>query len=56
MMRIFLAALLTAASLFADLVQDVRSSIAQNDFAMGEQFIDGYQKQQGVTPESILAL
>lgn len=55
-MRILLTSLLAAASLRADLVQDVRSSIAKSNFSGGERLIESYQKTAGVTPESILAL
>ena len=55
-MRIFLTALLAATSLHADLVRDVRASIAQKNFGAGEQLIAAYQKTQGTTPESILAM
>ena len=55
-MRFFLIALLAAAGLYADLVSEVRSNIAQNNFAAGEQSIRAYEKAQGVTPESIFAL
>ncbi len=56
-MRILFSFLLATASLLhADLVQDVRSAIAQNNFTAGERAIDAYRKAQGETPESILAL
>ena len=55
-MRIFVTLLLAAASLRADLVQEVRSSIAQSNFSGGERLIESYRKTAGVTPESILAL
>ena len=55
MKRLLLALALSTAA-FADLVQDVRDSIAAGDFARGEQQIAQYRKASGVTPEMILAL
>jgi hypothetical protein len=55
-MRFLLIGLFTAVGLYADLVSEVRSNIAQNNFAAGEQSIRAYEKTQGVTPESIFAL
>ncbi len=56
-MRIYFTLLLAGASLLqADLVQDVRSAIAQNNFADGERMIAAVRKSQGETPTSILAL
>jgi thiol-disulfide isomerase/thioredoxin len=55
-MRFLLATMLTATCLFADLVQDVRSAIAQNNYDAGERMIGSHEKTLGVTPESILAL
>ena len=48
--------LLLASALFAGIVQDVRSQIANGDFAAGERLIADYRKSQGVTPEMILGL
>ena len=56
MTRFILVAILTASGLLADLVQEVRSNIAQSNFTGGERLIESFQKTQGVTPESILAL
>ncbi|MCC6590932.1 MAG: TlpA family protein disulfide reductase [Bryobacterales bacterium] len=55
MKKLLLALALSTAAL-ADLVQDVRASIASNDFANGERQIAAYRKSNGVTPEMILAL
>jgi thiol-disulfide isomerase/thioredoxin len=51
-----IALLLLSSTLFASIVQDVRSEIAKGDFAAGERLIAEYRKSQGVTPEAILAL
>lgn len=50
------ALLLLSSTLFASIVQDVRSQIAKGDFAAGERLIAEYRKSQGVTPEMILGL
>ena len=55
MLRYF-AVFLLACSAWAQLVRDVRSAIAENDFAKGERLIETYRKEKGVTPEMILAL
>ncbi len=55
-MRILLTVLSTALCLRADLVQDVRSAVAQNNYVAGEQLVASHQKALGITPESILAL
>jgi thiol-disulfide isomerase/thioredoxin len=47
---------LCTAGLFAQLVREVRSLIAQNDFRAAEQRIADYRAKQGMTPEAILAL
>jgi|FLYL01.1.fsa_nt_gi thiol-disulfide isomerase/thioredoxin len=47
---------LCTAGLFAQLVREVRSLIAQNDFRAAEQRIADYRARQGMTPEAILAL
>lgn len=48
--------LLAAEAMFAALVSDVRKAIADGDFKRGEKLIEEYRAQNGVTPESILAL
>lgn len=48
--------LFTAQAIFAALVSDVRKAIADGDFKRGEKLIEEYRAQNGVTPESILAL
>jgi thiol-disulfide isomerase/thioredoxin len=48
--------LILALPLYADLVADVRSDIAQGNFASGEQRVEGFRKANGATPEMILAL
>lgn len=55
-MKKLLLALALSTTAFADLVQDVRASIAAGDFPRGEQQIAEYRKSKGVTPEMILAL
>jgi thiol-disulfide isomerase/thioredoxin len=54
--RFALSLFAALATMRADLVQDVRSSIAGKDFAAGERQIADYRKSRGVTPEMILAL
>jgi len=55
MVRYFVVFLI-ACSAWAQLVRDVRSAIAENDFAKGERLIETYRKEKGVTPEMIFAL
>jgi thiol-disulfide isomerase/thioredoxin len=40
----------------ADLVTEVRAANARSDFALGEKLVADFEKKQGTTPESILAL
>lgn len=56
LVRLALLLVLGAASLSAQLVREVRSLIAQNDFRAAEQRIADYRAREGVTPEAILAL
>ncbi len=51
-----LAFALIALPLYADLVADVRSAIAENNYQKGESVLESFQKSQGTTPEYILAL
>ena len=53
--RLILAFLL-AGSAWAQLVRQVRASVARDDFAAGENLIQEYRTSKGVTPEMILAL
>ena len=55
MTKLILMFALTSAA-FADLVGDVRASIAAGDFARGERQIAEYRQAKGATPEMILAL
>ncbi|MEZ5402685.1 MAG: TlpA disulfide reductase family protein [Bryobacteraceae bacterium] len=47
---------LAAVPLFADLVAEVRSDIAQGNFKQGEQRVAAFRKANGASPEMILAL
>lgn len=47
---------LLVSSVAADIVTDVRTSIAQRDFAGAESQIQSYQQQSGATPEMLEAL
>jgi thiol-disulfide isomerase/thioredoxin len=53
---VFLLASLPFSSAWAQLVSSVRSAVNEKDFAKGERLIDAYKKDNGVTPEMILAL
>ena len=54
--RAILLGCLGASALCADLVDEVRATIAAGNFTAGERLIDGYRQSRGETPESILAL
>jgi thiol-disulfide isomerase/thioredoxin len=54
-LRALVALLLVSVPISAALVSDVRAAIGANDFAKGESLIANYRKQNGVTPEMILA-
>src|SRR5437879_825876 len=49
------AALLLTATAFADIIDDVRSSINRGNFVAAESQLKSYEAQRGVTPESIEA-
>ncbi|MEZ5352849.1 MAG: TlpA disulfide reductase family protein [Bryobacteraceae bacterium] len=55
-MKTALLMALFAIALQADLVTDVRADIGKGDFSAGEQRVAAFQKANGRTPESILAL
>jgi thiol-disulfide isomerase/thioredoxin len=54
--RIAILLLAVSSACAQDLVQDVRGAIAQNDFTLGESFIEKYRSARGTTPEMILAV
>ncbi|HYL76474.1 MAG TPA: TlpA disulfide reductase family protein [Bryobacteraceae bacterium] len=47
---------LLAASAWAGVINDVRTAIAQNNFALGDSLIQQYRAARGVTPEMLEAL
>ncbi len=53
---LFLFASLAAAPARGQLVREVRAAANRGDFARGEQLIEAYRRQAGVTPELILAV
>lgn len=54
--RLISYALIAASAASAAIIQDVRSAIAQNNFALAESHIQQYKSANGVTPEMIAAL
>lgn len=54
-MRVFFLLLMIAATSRAEIVYDVRSAIANHDFAQGDALIEQYEARNGVTPEMIEA-
>ena len=54
--RLIAYALVAASSMSAAIIQDVRTAIEQNNFALGESHIKTYRAQYGVTPEMIAAM
>lgn len=54
--RLISYALLAASAASAAIIEEVRSAIAQNDFALGESHIQAYRARNGVTPEMLTAL
>jgi len=55
-LRIFAALLLLSSFSFADIVEDVRAALAQNNFAVAESELKNYRDRQGATPEYLEAL
>jgi thiol-disulfide isomerase/thioredoxin len=55
-MRFFLVVAALAAAVRADVIPEVRASIAQNQFAAAERTVEAYQKSRGATPELIEAV
>jgi thiol-disulfide isomerase/thioredoxin len=49
------AALLLTTTAFADIIDDVRSSINRGNFVVAESQLKSYEAQRGITPESIEA-
>ena len=56
MLAKLISAFLIAAAAHAGIVQDVRTAISQNNFALGDALIARYRAQYGVTPEFLEAL
>jgi thiol-disulfide isomerase/thioredoxin len=56
MTRTLILLLVCSLAATADLVRDVRSLIAQGDFAGGERAVNEFRKANGATPEMILGL
>ena len=56
MLAKLIPAFLIAAAAHAGIVQDVRTAISQNNFALGDALIARYRAQYGVTPEFLEAL
>lgn len=54
--RLLVAALLIESAAAGSLIRDVRSAIAQDNFALGEAHIQKYRAGNGVTPEMLAAL
>jgi thiol-disulfide isomerase/thioredoxin len=54
--RVFTVVLLLSSLSLADIVEDVRSTLAQGDFAAAESQLKGYQAQHGVDPLYLEAL
>ncbi len=55
-MKLPLAIALTALTSFAGIIQDVRASIAKNDFTTADRLVRAYRSTNGVTPEMLEAL
>jgi thiol-disulfide isomerase/thioredoxin len=55
-MRLPLIFLMLGTSVLADIIPEVRFAIDQNNFALGDQYIEKYRAQHGVTPEMLEAL
>src|SRR6202020_976170 len=53
--RIFLASIALTAVAWAGIVDDVRTSLAQNNFSAAEAELNSYRSQQGVNPEYLEA-
>jgi thiol-disulfide isomerase/thioredoxin len=53
--RIFLASIALIAVAWAGIVDDVRTSLAQNNFSAAEAELNSYRSQQGVNPEYLEA-
>jgi thiol-disulfide isomerase/thioredoxin len=53
--RVLLVSLLLSALAWAGIVDDVRVSLAQNNFSAAESQLNSYRAQQGVTPEYLEA-
>jgi thiol-disulfide isomerase/thioredoxin len=53
--RLFLAALLLTSLASAEIVNDVRLALAQNNFSAAESELSSYRSQRGVTPEYLEA-
>jgi thiol-disulfide isomerase/thioredoxin len=51
----WLAAFLITAAAWADIVKDVRTALAENDFARADLYVQKYRAAQGVTPELLEA-
>ena len=49
-------ALLLAAAAWANVIADVRGAIAQNNFSLGDSYIQKYRADRGITPEMLEAL
>jgi thiol-disulfide isomerase/thioredoxin len=47
---------LLAAAAWANVISDVRGAVAQNNFALGDSFVQQYRAAHGVTPEMLEAL
>lgn len=55
-MKLLASLALSALAASAGIIQDVRASIAKNDFSTGAQLIRSYRSANGVTPEMLEAL
>src|SRR5690349_10575026 len=47
---------LLTATAWANVIGDVRAAIAQNNFSLGDSYIQRYRNEHGVTPEMLEAL
>jgi hypothetical protein len=54
--RLLILLLLLPSSSFADIIQDIRGSLAHNNSTAAEAELQAYRAQHGVTPEYLEAL